>query len=188
MKNLIKIFLILIIILNSLFIIHNSVFAIDTDLGTLIGIGPWQIVPADAGVALSKIASVILGALTALGGLMVFLELVLGALSWISAAGDKANLEKARNQITNAVIGLVIIVASWAIVYLIGAILGIDILNPQKILPRLSPDYVAPPKTGTSTTSGGGSNSAPDFMYDSTKCKQMGYKWDSSKGVCNAPY
>jgi hypothetical protein len=143
MKKIIKILLILIVflIVNCQFSIINSVFAVDTPLGPISGLGPWQITPTDAGTSLSKFASVILGLLTTIGGLAVFIEFVIGGLGWITSGGDKANLEKSRNQITNAIIGMIIIVAAWAIVYLIGGVLGIDIVNPQKILPKLSPGY-----------------------------------------------
>lgn len=142
MKKLTKIFLILIIILNSLFLINNFVLAADTELGPIIGLGPWQITPAtDAatGALFSKLASTVLGFLTTIGGLAAFLFLIMGAVSWITSGGDKAGLEKARGQITNAVIGLVIIVAAWAIVYLIGGVLGLDIVNPQNMIKTLNP-------------------------------------------------
>ena len=41
--------------------------------------------------------------------------LLIGAIKWITKGDDKAELESARNQITNAILGLVIAMAAWAI-------------------------------------------------------------------------
>lgn len=148
MKKNLKIFLILFLTVHYFLFPVSSILAADpVDLGPIIGIGPWQVTPGNEsalGTAFSSLASTILGFLTALGGLATFLFLVTGALTWITSGGDKAGMEKARSQITNAVIGLVIIVAAWAITYLIGGILGLDIVNPQKIIPKLKPGYVEP--------------------------------------------
>jgi len=43
------------------------------------------------------------------------LFLLIGAIKWITKGDDKAELESARNQITHAILGLVIAMASWAI-------------------------------------------------------------------------
>ena len=46
-------------------------------------------------------------------------------------------METAKNKITYALIGLVVVVAAWVIMGIIGKILGLDILNPGAILPTL---------------------------------------------------
>ncbi|HEX8923405.1 MAG TPA: hypothetical protein VF828_01585 [Patescibacteria group bacterium] len=61
--------------------------------------------------------------------LVFFFILILGGLRWVTSEGDQKNVEAARNQITNALIGLAIVFAAWAIIKLIGAIFNIDILN-----------------------------------------------------------
>lgn len=142
MKKNLKIFLILFLTVHYFLFPVSSILAADTPLGPIIGIGPWQVTPGNEsalGTAFSSLASTVLGFLTALGGLATFLFLVTGALTWITSGGDKAGMEKARSQITNAVIGLVIIVAAWAITYLIGGILGLDIVNPQNLINKLNP-------------------------------------------------
>ena len=50
-----------------------------------------------------------------------FFILVIGGIKWIASGGDKAQTESARNQITAALVGLVIVFAAWAIVALINA-------------------------------------------------------------------
>jgi len=66
-----------------------------------------------------------------IAGVVTLLYLVMGGLTWVTASGDKANSEKAKSQITDAVIGLVIMALSFAIITFIGSVLKIDILNPQ---------------------------------------------------------
>ncbi len=61
--------------------------------------------------------------------LVFFFMLVWGGLKWVMSGGDQKNVEAARNQITNALIGLAIVFAAWAIVKLIELVFGISILN-----------------------------------------------------------
>lgn len=65
--------------------------------------------------------------------LVFFFILVLGGLSWITSGGDEKKVAAARAKITNALIGLVIVFAAWAIMKLIGAVFGIDILGTLTI-------------------------------------------------------
>lgn len=64
-----------------------------------------------------------------IAAVVFFFMLVIGGIRWILSSGDKAQTEAARNQITAALIGLVIVFAAWAIVQLIGVFFGIDIFN-----------------------------------------------------------
>ncbi len=50
---------------------------------------------------------------------IVFAYLIWGAISWITSGGDKSKVEVARNRITSAVIGLLILVAVWALFNLV---------------------------------------------------------------------
>lgn len=92
------------------------------------------------GGALVKIISTFLGFLTTLAGLMFLIYFIFAALSWITAGGDKSKVEHARQQMTNAALGLIIVIASYAIAGIIGKVLGIDILNPVPILMNLNPN------------------------------------------------
>jgi hypothetical protein len=64
-----------------------------------------------------------------IAALAFFFILVIGGIRWIASGGDKANTETARNQITAALVGLVIVFAAWAILQLIKAFFGVDILE-----------------------------------------------------------
>lgn len=62
-------------------------------------------------------------------GIIFFFMLIIGGIRWILSGGDKANTESARNQITAALIGLIIVFAAWALAALLGTVFGIEILN-----------------------------------------------------------
>ena len=61
--------------------------------------------------------------------LVFFFILVWGGLKWVTSGGDEKKVGEARAQITNALIGLAIVFAAWAIMKLIGTIFGVDILK-----------------------------------------------------------
>lgn len=50
-----------------------------------------------------------------IAALLVFFYLILGGIEWITSGGDKGKTEAARNKITAAIIGLIILAAAYAI-------------------------------------------------------------------------
>lgn len=64
-----------------------------------------------------------------IAALLVFFYLILGGIEWITSGGDKAKTEGARNKITSAVIGLIVLAASYAILTLALNFLGFTDLN-----------------------------------------------------------
>lgn len=65
------------------------------------------------------------------GGIVTLVYIFLGGLTWITSGGDKAGSEKAKSMITDAVIGIVVLAGSFALIKFIDSVLGTDILNPQ---------------------------------------------------------
>jgi TRAP-type C4-dicarboxylate transport system permease small subunit len=65
--------------------------------------------------------------------LVFFFMLIWGGLRWVMSQGDQKNVEAARNQITNALIGLAIVFSAWAIMKIIEIVFGINILGGLKI-------------------------------------------------------
>lgn len=55
-------------------------------------------------------------AIITVGGLTVLLMFVWGAVEWITAGGDTSKIEKARNRMTQAVIGMIVLTASFTII------------------------------------------------------------------------
>jgi type IV secretion system pilin len=75
----------------------------------------------------TDMGSLINGALSfimVIAALLVFLYLILGGMEWITSGGDKTKTENARNKITAAVVGLIILAASYAILLIILNFLG----------------------------------------------------------------
>ncbi len=64
-----------------------------------------------------------------IAAILVFLYLILGGIEWITSGGDKSKTESARNKITSAIIGLVVLAASWALLQFALNFLGFDNLN-----------------------------------------------------------
>ena len=65
------------------------------------------------------------------GSLAFLLYLVWGGIEWLMSGGDKTKLESARAKISNAVIGLAILVISYAVILFIEAVFKINILKPE---------------------------------------------------------
>lgn len=83
-----------------------------------------------------SVAGIISGAISLVMlvvALVFFFILILGGLRWVMSEGDQKNVEAARNQITNALIGLAIVFAAFAIMKLIETIFGISLLGGLKI-------------------------------------------------------
>lgn len=64
-----------------------------------------------------------------IGAVIFFFMLLLGAIQWIFSGGDKAAVETARGRITNAIIGLVILLSVFAVAIVLETFFGIDILE-----------------------------------------------------------
>jgi hypothetical protein len=65
-----------------------------------------------------------------LGGVLIFFfYMLIGGIQWITSGGDKAGLESAKGKITNAIVGLVILFTTFAIIKAIEAFFGVDILT-----------------------------------------------------------
>lgn len=123
----------------SLLNIIKSVHAADIDVGGIRGIGPFGFENADISgsetkTQLGNIISSVITTLTVVGGLAFVIFFTLGGLKWLTAGGDKAKVSEAQAQMTQGVIGLVVIVVGLFVTGIVGGVLGIDFLNPFKIL------------------------------------------------------
>lgn len=88
--------------------------------------------------ALEKLISNALVVLTAVAGIAFVLYFLLGGLNWITAGGDKGKIDKAKGMMTGGAIGLIVIVLSYAIVWIVSAALGLNILEPGEVIQGLT--------------------------------------------------
>ena len=64
-----------------------------------------------------------------IAAILTFAYLIWGGIQWITSGGDKAAYEEARDRITAALVGLAIVAAAWAAMWIIGNFFGINILE-----------------------------------------------------------
>ena len=107
--------------------------------GGLVGPGPTA--PADKGAlgeSMAHLISVVIGLFTLVAGLWFLFQLILGGYNYMSAGGNKEKAQTASQKITQALIGLVIVVLAIFIVNLLGYILNIDFLNIGEVIQNLT--------------------------------------------------
>ena len=95
--------------------------------------------------SLSNIISVGLQIFLIIAAIMMLVYMLWGAMDWIGSSGEKEKLQKAQNKITNAVIGMIVIIVAFSIFTLItGTVLGNKIIDTsgggwRLIIPTISP-------------------------------------------------
>ena len=104
-----------------------------TGLGSITGSGKFQTLTSDTAIAGTFLSSIIT-TITVVGGLAFVIYFFIGSIKWITAGGDKGKVAEAQSQMTQGAIGLIAMVASYFIIGIVGAVLGLDILNPIKSL------------------------------------------------------
>ena len=112
-------------------------------LGPIRGVGPLGLEgknPQDAPQIFETVISNILGVLTVAAVIWFVLQVIFGAYSWITSGGDQKAVEGARMKVTNAVVGLVIVLVALVLTSVIAFLLGIDsILNVGEFINKLTP-------------------------------------------------
>lgn len=102
-------------------------FRINQQMGQGVSVGD-----ASSTSAEGIVQTIILNVITlffAVGGLGVVVYFLWGAVDWILSGGDKEKVSNARKKMTNAIIGLVLLALSFAIIRTIGLITGFDPLG-----------------------------------------------------------
>jgi hypothetical protein len=110
--------------------------------GFFEGLGPLGLEGQDPGTAaplFNVFISSVVGLMTIIAVIWFIILFITGAIGIMNAGGDKAAMEAARKRLTNAVIGLIVVVAAIFIIRLIGYLLGVKfILNPASYIESLS--------------------------------------------------
>lgn len=82
-----------------------------------------------APTATGDFITLVLQGILVIAALAVFIFLIWGAFEYITAGGEKGKVESARNKITGAIIGLIVLAATIPIFILMQRLLGIDVIN-----------------------------------------------------------
>lgn len=115
-----------------------------TPLGTIGGggLGPFgqkAYGGQNAGITdILAVISSIIGILTVIASIWFLFMILFAGYEWISAGGDSKKLEKARDRITHAFVGLVIVVGAWSLTAVAGQFFGYNTLvNPNDFIQNL---------------------------------------------------
>lgn len=106
------------------------------------GLGPFGSSPGDGLTGITNIVSSVIGIMTIAAGIWFLFQFIIGGFNWINAGGDKSKLQTSKDRLTNAFVGLIIVVAGWAILALAGTFFGVDftISDPTGTLQLLNPN------------------------------------------------
>lgn len=78
---------------------------------------------------LGDILNILLTLAFFVAGLFMFFNLVVGGIQWINSGGDPKALDAARGRLTNSVIGLIVVVAAYAVALILEQVFGIKIVT-----------------------------------------------------------
>lgn len=79
--------------------------------------------------AIGSIISGFIGIFIIFAFVVALLNFLLGGYHWITSGGDKAKLQESRDRITNALVGLIVVGAAWAVTMIVGEFIGIKFPN-----------------------------------------------------------
>jgi len=128
-----------------------------------------------AGMTLMELVSMIFGFLLMVAGLAAFVMIVWGGVNYLTSAGDPSRTGDAKNQIFSAVLGLIIMLASWMI---------LNTINPQLVELR-EPGLPESPQAGQLPPLGEGV-CVDGQSYDVEIYSEKNFKEDSRFGCFNA--
>jgi hypothetical protein len=84
---------------------------------------------ADPEQGFGNLIGTLFGGVMTTAAMLTFLYLLWGAVEWITSGGESGKIESARNKITQAMVGLIILAATTALFMLLQQFLDICVLN-----------------------------------------------------------
>jgi len=112
----------------------------DENLGPITGtgLGPFgKTIPSGTNAVSNVLDAIskIIGILTVFASIWFLLQILLAGYEWMSAGGDTKKIASARDRITHAFIGLIIVVGAWTLVAVTGQFLGFNTLvDPNTVI------------------------------------------------------
>lgn len=119
-------------------------------------------IPQGFAESFQQLFNSLLSAVMMIAALLVLFYLIAGAFQWITSGGDKGKIEQARNKMFAAVVGIIIVASSYAILILVLNFLGFENLedllqNSRSLNERTGIQFVntaGPTPAPTATPSG----------------------------------
>ena len=107
----------------------------------ITGFGQGLYKTAGAGVTgrFTEIISNIVTVLIIFGGLAFLFWFVIGAVQWTTSGGNPEQMNKAKSQMGTAIAGLFVLVLSTAVIWILGKVTGLDILNLERLIRAVTP-------------------------------------------------
>lgn len=104
-----------------------------------LGLENRNIAVGSAADIFNQFLSTVVGVMTIVSFIWFVIQFFIGAIGILSSGGDKAKLTEARGKITSALIGLVVVIAAVFLIEVVGNILGLEILDPAKLIRDIAP-------------------------------------------------
>ncbi|MFH1561191.1 MAG: hypothetical protein ABID04_01265, partial [Patescibacteria group bacterium] len=115
----------------------RPIFAAETPLGTLEGLGPLGLNknPSDGGNVFVATMSMLIGIFTIIAAIWFLIRVIMAGYNWMNAGGDSNKISDAQSQLTNSLIGLVLVISAIFLLSLVGHLFGgIDFLNLNQMI------------------------------------------------------
>lgn len=81
---------------------------------------------------ISKLLSNLVALIYVIAAIVLILMILWGAFDWMTSEGEKEKIEKARNKIINAIIGILLFAAAFAVIQVLGTFTGFTFFAGQK--------------------------------------------------------
>lgn len=105
----------------------NLLAQVETEVNILNNVGDQY--KAFGNLSLGALIGGFITVIMIVAAVVFFFMLVIGGLRWITSGGDKGQTEGARNQITAALVGLIIVFGAFAIASLVDSLFGINVFS-----------------------------------------------------------
>jgi len=102
--------------INPVLATNISGTGLDTTAGEAFG----SAIPFSGGTSPATIIGQVVGALLTFTGVVFFILMIYGGFLWMTARGNEQQVEKAKDLITAAIVGLIIVISAYAITAFIG--------------------------------------------------------------------
>jgi len=89
--------------------------------------------------ALANIISTVIGVITIVAGLWFIFNFMIAAVGIVISSGNEEAIKNNTKKITQSLLGLVVVIGAYALISLIGLILGINFLALELLIENVKP-------------------------------------------------